>query len=200
LALALAVSTADSTLAQSRRAGIMAGATYSQLTDDFTSSSNFEWGFIGGGYLEWQYHPQIAGQIEINYVQRGGSGTRASNGDDFDMDLAYLEFPLTFNAMIPVTPTVELRGGIGFTFALSLSCKAAIDSGSKQSCGTTFPGLDKSSIEWSLPFGAGVGFNLGRNKVVLEARYHLGLSNVLKTVNIKNRSWEFMARFGQAIF
>ncbi len=184
---------------QTQRAGITLGGTYSQLTDDWTASSDFEWGFIGGGFFEWQYHPNLSGQLEINYAQRGGSGTRTGvPADTFDIKLAYLAFPVTLNAMIPVSQTIDLRGTVGFSFALSLSCKAGIDGGDRESCGSTFPGLEKESIEWAFPLGAGIGFKFGKNKVELDARYHLGLSNVLKTAIVKNRSWEFMVRLGQA--
>jgi len=196
LALALLAVTAVPAAAQ--RAGIAAGATYSSLRGDFLSSSSYEWGFVGGGYMEWQFQETTSAQIELNYAQRGGGGTLAATGEAMSLSVNYLEIPLRVNLIIPAGESFEIRGNVGFQLGIALNCKGTVGSGTEQSCGTGVSFTQEETIQWTVPLTAGFGYNFGDSKVILEARYNYGLTNVLKGVNIKNRSWDFVLRFGQA--
>jgi hypothetical protein len=194
--LVLLAATAGPAVAQ--RAGIAAGATYSSVRGDFLSSSSYEWGFVGGGYMEWQFQETTSAQIELNYAQRGGGGTLAATGEAMSLSVNYLEIPLRVNLIIPAGESFEFRGNLGFQLGIALNCKGTVGSATEQSCGTGISFTEEEAIQWTVPLTAGFGYNFGDSKVILEARYNYGLNNVLKGVNIKNRSWDFVLRFGQA--
>jgi len=184
--------------AAAQRAGSAAGATYSSLRGDFLSSSSYEWGFVGGGYLEWQFHDKTSAQVELNYAQRGGGGTLTATGDTVSLSINYIEIPLRVNLIIPAGESFEIRGNVGFQLGIALNCKGTVASGTEQSCGTGVSFTQEETIQWTVPLGLGVGYNFGDSQIILEARYDYGLTNALKSVNIKNRSFDFTLRFGQA--
>ena len=53
----------------------------------------------------------------------------------------------------------------------------------------------KKTTEWSIPFGFGFARNLGGSLLGIDIRYLLGLSDIFENSNIKNRSWQFTAKW-----
>jgi hypothetical protein len=57
--------------------------------------------------------------------------------------------------------------------------------------------LETKSVDFGLVPGAGVGFPVGRAKIVVGGRYDLGLTSINDVEgddeSVKNRAWQFMA-------
>jgi hypothetical protein len=177
--------------------GLTGGATYSTLSGDWLTNSQYEWGFLAGGFLAWPFSPHGEVRLEANFVQKGGSGVTAVAAQAVDMTIQYLEFPLIFAGTVPLGPKLHAQGYAGIALGIRLSCDAIVDSAPKTSCFTSDIAFEPSSSEWSIPFGAAIGVDVGPSRAWLDARYSLGLSNVSKTDvrNSKHRTWEFMLRW-----
>jgi hypothetical protein len=177
--------------------GLTGGATYSTLSGDWLTNSQYEWGFMAGGFLAWPFHRHGEVRLEANFVQQGGSGTTAVGAQAADLTIRYLEFPLIFAGTVPLGSKLHGQGYAGIALGIRLSCDATVDAAPKTSCFTSDLAFDPSSSEWSIPFGVAIGIDVGPSRAWLDARYSLGLSSVSKTElrHSKHRTWEFMLRW-----
>ncbi len=120
-------------------------------------------------------------QPELNYI---GKGTRLKNGNvKSDLDLNYLEIPVL--AKYSFGP-VYVNAGPSIGLLMDKESKVIKNYGEK---------LKK--LDFGLQMGAGVAVPLGIGKVIVDARYNLGLSEIGKQTSIKNRG--IMASIGYAI-
>ncbi|WP_286779296.1 MULTISPECIES: porin family protein [Sphingobacterium] len=120
-------------------------------------------------------------QPELNYI---GKGTRLKNGNvKTDLDLNYLELPVL--AKYSFGP-VYVNAGPSIGLLMDKESKVIKNYGEK---------LKK--LDFGLQMGAGVAVPLGMGKVIVDARYNLGLSDLGKQTSIKNRG--IMASIGYAI-
>jgi len=120
-------------------------------------------------------------QPELNYI---GKGTRLKNGNiKTDLDLNYLELPVL--AKYSFGP-VYVNAGPSIGLLMDKESKVIKNYGEK---------LKK--LDFGLQMGAGVAVPLGIGKVIVDARYNLGLSDLGKQTSIKNRG--IMASIGYAI-
>lgn len=177
--------------------GLTGGATYSQLSGGWLTSPALEWGVMAGGFLAWPFDRHAEVRLEANFVQKGGSGTTAPGLQEADLTIQYLELPLFLAGTIPLGAKLHGQAYAGIALGIRLSCDATVDAAAKTSCFTSDIAFDASSSEWSIPFGAAVGVDVGPSRAWLDARYSLGLSNVASTEvrESKHRTWEFMLRW-----
>lgn len=120
-------------------------------------------------------------QPELNYI---GKGTRLKNGNiKTDLDLNYLELPVL--AKYSFGP-VFVNAGPSIGLLMDKESKVIKNYGEK---------LKK--LDFGVQMGAGVAVPLGIGKVIVDARYNLGLSDLGKQTSIKNRG--IIASVGYAI-
>lgn len=174
--------------------GVSAGATYSSMGGSRITATDSDWGALIGGYGRYDLVSNLAFQLEGNWVNKGGRGSVEDINVDFDLD--YFEFPLTAQLAVGLSPTWEwnLYGGIAFAF--KTQCEVSDDGGEKEACDGAAPTWDFSSTEWSVPFGTSFSHQFARSAITADFRYSYGLSAAIDNLDLKNRSWQFILRWG----
>lgn len=120
-------------------------------------------------------------QPELNYV---GKGTKIKNANvKTDLDLNYLELPVLAKYSFGLA---YINAGPSIGLLLDKESKLVEDYGEKL-----------KRIDFGVQMGAGVAIPLGMGKVVVDARYNLGLIDIAKVSSVKNRG--IMASVGYAI-
>jgi hypothetical protein len=174
--------------------GVAAGGTYSDMGGSLITATDSDWGVLLGGSVRFRYVTNLALQLEGNWVQKGGRGT--VEGVARDLDLDYFEIPLTAQLVVGLSPKWDwnLYGGIALAF--KTTCEVTTGSSEKESCDNTVPDWTIESTEWSVPFGTSFSYRLARSAVTADLRYSYGLSAAVKNLDLKNRSWQFIVRWG----
>jgi len=174
--------------------GVAAGATSSEMGGRLITSTGSDWGVLLGGYGSYRLQSNLAFQIEANWVQKGGSGTVEESRVDLSLD--YVELPFTAQLVVGLSPTWDwnLYGGIALAF--KTGCGLSDDSGESASCDVAVPAWSIESSEWAVPFGTSFSHRFTRSSVTADFRYSYGLSAAVDNLDLKNRSWQFIIRWG----
>ena len=174
--------------------GVSAGATYSSMGGSRITATDSDWGALMGGYGRYDLASNLAFQLEGNWVAKGGRGTVDDSQVDFDLD--YAEIPLTAQLAVGLSPTWEwnLYGGIAIAF--NTKCDVSNDAGDKAACDEATPDWTFNSTEWSVPFGTSFSYLFTRSALTADFRYSYGLSAAIDNLDLKNRSWQFILRWG----
>lgn len=169
--------------------GVKAGVSVSEADigdiDETFSQSN-RTGFAGGLFFQ-NWWGLLGGQAELNYIQKGSKLSFGTVGDE-ESKIDYLELAALLKLGIPlgiVRPA--LFGGIGFD--IKLSCDVPDDG-----CD------DIKSTDWIGIFGGDVTVYFDAFSIFGDARYNLGLSNIVddpsSILDVKNKGWTFQAGVG----
>jgi len=174
--------------------GLAAGATSSSMGGGLITATDSDWGVLMGGAGMYRFQSNLGIQMEANWVQKGGRGT--VQGDRVDLDLDYFEIPLTAQLIVDLSPkwNWNLYGGIALAF--KTACDLSSADGEKESCDTAVPDWTIESTEWSVPFGTSFSYRMSRSALTADIRYSYGLSAAVKNLDLKNRSWQFIIRWG----
>jgi hypothetical protein len=113
-----------------------------------------------------------------------------------DFDLDYFELPLTAQLVVGLSPTWDwnLYGGIALAF--KTACEISSGSGDKEDCEQAQPTWSLASTEWSAPFGTSFSYRFARSALTADFRYSYGLSDAIENLRLRNRSWQFILRWG----
>jgi hypothetical protein len=173
---------------------VSAGATYSEMGGGLITATDSDWGALLGGYGRYRLQSNLAFQLEANWAQKGGRGAVEENQVDFDID--YVELPLTAQLVVGLSPKWDwnLYGGIALAF--EAGCNVTSGEGQEASCDTAAPTWDFASTEWSIPFGTSFSYLLPKSILTADFRYSYGLSAAIRNLDLKNRSWQFIIRWG----
>jgi hypothetical protein len=186
--------------AQEYQLGLSGGATYATLSGDLLEpdASEGKWGLLFGGFVGYTTHPIVSARMEVNWVQKGGTGVTATAADSIDLRLSYLEIPVVLELGTSFGRRVHggLYGGIALGFRLS--CDLGVNGTTGVSCHDAPMPLDLRSTEWSVPLGATLGLDVGGPVLYLDGRYSISISNVSKgsATSVKSRVWELIMRVG----
>lgn len=174
--------------------GVSAGATYSDMGGSLITATDSDWGVLMGGYGRYRLQSNLAFQLEANWAQKGGRGSVEGGAVDFDLD--YVELPLTAQLVVGLSPTWDwsLYGGIALAF--KSACDVSDDAGDKASCEEAAPTWDFSGTEWSVPFGTSFSYLFTRSALTADFRYSYGLTAAIDNLDLRNRSWQFILRWG----
>ena len=180
--------------------GVKAGLNISDIVVDEPNEdpTNFDTktGFVVGAYLNYQFNKLFAVQPEVYYSTKGAELKDEYN--DLTLSLSYIEIPLLIQFTVPlqsssVKPNIFAGPAIGFNMSSKVEYR---DNGQT----TEEDGKENTeSTEFSLVFGGGIGFLLGRNEIGFDVRYVLGLSNLAKNsgdATIKNTAINFNLYYG----
>jgi len=150
-------------------------------------------GFMIGGYLTLPVAGNLSIQPEALYVQKGAKYVEsfAGEGVEASMRIDYIEVPvlarLEFPSASALTPIVY--AGPYAAFKVSAKNKITAAGYSQEE---TLEGV--KSTDFGLAFGGGLEYDLGSMVLMLEVRYHLGLSATNDSdedgVSLRNRTLE----------
>lgn len=174
--------------------GVAAGATYSSLGGELITGTDSDWGVLIGGSGLYRFQSNLGLGLEVNWVQKGGRGN--VQGASWDLDLDYVEVPLTAHLIVGLGERWDwnLYGGIALAFRTT--CDVAGNEGGKEPCDTGAPEFVFEDSEWSAPFGTALTYRLARSAVTADGRYSYGLSDAVDNFRLRNRSWQFILRWG----
>jgi len=112
-----------------------------------------------------------------------------------DLKLEYIEIPLTIGYVQRFSGW-ESSLYVGLALSFQISCKLqGVASGSAEDCGDVQSFPEKKTTDWSIPFGFAFLRDLGGSLLGIDVRYMLGLSDIFENTGIRNRSWQFTARW-----
>jgi hypothetical protein len=201
LALALVLAFAPRAEAQRStvRLGLTGGASTSSVGGSSVTLGNWKWGGVAGAFGQFFVARETYIGLDANWVQKGGSKVALANGEAQDLNLEYVELPLTIGYTQRFSGW-ESNLYIGLALSFQISCKAqGAASNNSVDCDDAAGLAPKKTTDWSIPFGLGFYRNLGGSLLGLDFRYMLGLSDVFENSNIRNRSWQFTAKWAVAI-
>jgi len=165
------------------RFGLMAGVSIASLSGDDTEDLDSRTGFVAGGTLTLPLTALVSFQPELLYAQKGAKASES--GFSATIKLDYIEVPLLLRVDVPTTgSTVRPHFYAGPAVAFKARCDLeASGSGidASQSCSDAAAeddGEDVKSVDAGLVLGGGLGFDLGRQRLNVGARYNLGLLNI----------------------
>jgi len=201
VALALVLATAGSADAQSKpfRLGLTGGAATSSVGGSSVILGDWKWGGIAGAFGQYHVARQTYVGLEANWVQKGGNRVAFSQGQTQDLKLEYIEIPLTIGYVQKFSEW-ESNLYIGVSLSFQISCQVqGSSSGSSVDCDDSLGLASRKTTDWSIPFGFGFARDLGASLLGLDIRYVLGLSDIFENSSIRNRSWQFTAKWAVPI-
>ncbi len=135
---------------------------------------------VFGGFVEYPIGPTLSFQGEILYSMKGDKATWKEGDEEVEgtMKLAYLEIPMLLKANLPMGDKMRPQVYAGPAIAFKMSAKHETEGGSYS--GTEDLKDVIKGTDFGLVMGAGVGFPMGARTISLEARYDLGLTNIVK--------------------
>jgi hypothetical protein len=167
----------------------------------FDESPDSRTGFNAGIFFMYQFNKMFALQPEAYYTMKGA--TDNFGGVDFTLKLDYIEVPVLLKLIIPVqgsniTPSVFVGPAVGFNMDAKVKAEYQGQSAEED--------IDSlvTSTDFSIIFGAGLGFMVGKNELGVDIRYSLGLSSWDDSsynpsgdpYDVKNNVLSFNAYFG----
>ena len=199
VALALVVAFAPRAEAQQVRLGLTGGATTTSVGGSSVTLGNWKWGGVAGAFGQYFLARQTYIGLDANWVQKGGEQVAVDGGEFQDLNLEYIELPLTIGYRQQFDGW-ESNLYIGLAVSFQLSCKVqGSSSSSSVDCDDALNLASKNTTDWSIPFGLGFYRDLGGSLLGIDFRYMLGLSDVFENSNIRNRGWQFTAKWAVPI-
>jgi len=182
--------------------GVKGGLALANIKSVPETFEGYSWetkrGLVGGVSLELGLIGGFSLQPEVLYVQKGTqfdfdiggiSGKLETRVDTIEIPLL-LKFNLISGG--PTIPSFYAGPFVGFITKAENLIKLEGYPTEREDIKDNL-----TSTEYGLTFGAGLVQSLGLVKITLDARYDLGLSNVIKEVengpeSVKTRTWLFM--------
>ena len=163
--------------------GLKAGVNSSTLsTDDDLLDVGSRWGAVAGAFVGKNITDNLGIQLEGLFSQRGANDK--TSGVDNSLRLTYLDVPLTARFGSTSANNMHFHAFTGPQLGIKLSAKAKDDF-----LGTEID-LDDEVKSWD--FGWTVAAGVEMNRVSLDARYTLGLTNIDNSdtdSSLKNRTF-----------
>ncbi|MGB5287559.1 MAG: porin family protein [Ignavibacteriaceae bacterium] len=153
-------------------------------------------GFGGGIFFMYQFNKYFAIQPEAYYSMKGA--TYKEGDGELTLTLDYFEVPLLLKLVIPVEgssirPSIFAGPAIGFNTTAKVKIEVGDESAEQDIKDET------KSTDFSLAFGGGIGFMVGKNELGVDIRYILGLSTIDDSSDawdLKNNVINFNVYFG----
>ncbi len=190
LALAFTLPLAPIAAQMSPTFGVLGGITSSNVAvsgDDATLNFKSRTGFAAGLSMQFPLGSMLAFEGDVLYAQKGVKIT--GGGNTGTIKLAYIEVPLLLRYNLSNGPTRPFILG-GASVGFKAGCDVTLDTGdvsASSDCKTVFDGEQKGT-----DFGATVGAGVAFNRLSIQARYTLGLTESVDdnndSITNKNRA------------
>ncbi|MBA7607097.1 hypothetical protein ES703_14249 [subsurface metagenome] len=168
------------------------------LEESLNLDLGIKMGMVGGIFLELGLTDMLGVQIEVLYSSKGSKGEFEFLGVEGDMafNLSYIDIPILLKFKIPIEGPIEPELFIGPSLGYNLSSEIVVEAeGEKE---TEDLGDETKSIDFGLEFGGGVGYNLGGGKIIIDARYVLGLTSISEYEDEEIKNTNISIRLGYA--
>ncbi len=171
----------------------MVGGTLATVTGDGTSDAKMKIGLAAGA--EFGYH--LMDQFAVTagaLVSMQGAGTKDNDYyRDASTTLTYLNIPVLANYYI--IPGLAVKAGIQPGFMLSAKAKG------EEHTSAGWIDYDRSGTDGFKKFDLSIplGLSYEISDFVIDARYNLGLTNIIDSDNIKNKNSVIMLTVGYKI-
>lgn len=180
----LALSLSQVGFSQKVKWGAKAGYNLSNFDGDY-DGIDYVSGFHIGGVSEATLSEKLALQVELLYSQEGGKYSFEVNEPPFlikaseKVKLGYLNLPVTAKYYVVDRLSLEAGPQIGLLLSgeTQYDSSVTIDGETTNESGTIDIKDRLKSISYGLNLGLGYEF---KNKLFLQARYHLGLNDIAK--------------------
>jgi hypothetical protein len=174
-------------------ADLAAGATYSSFAGDAFDDSSRSFGLTFGVGVDRWIIDNLGVGLEVNFIQHRTTDAKTwwDSARLLETDMRYVQVPLMATFMLPLgSLEVDLSAGVAANF--QTSCKIRDPSleeredgeaGEAEDFKVDCPagiqrGVRNENLFWSVPLGAGVGFEVGEfARMGVDLRYDLGLTN-----------------------
>jgi hypothetical protein len=152
--------------------GVKAGLNMANLSGDDVSNTKIKMGVIGGAFGCYNINEIFAVQLELLYTMKGAGIDIPVIDASIKAD--YFEIPLLLKVNMPtegkIKPSIYAGPAIGFL----MSAKA-------EAMGASVDIKDYfKSTNFGIVAGAGVGYEMEKSLIFLEARYEVGLTTIAK--------------------
>jgi hypothetical protein len=170
------------------RGGVSVASADFDVSETFSKENRT--GFTGGVFWDHGGKNLFGYQFGASYTQKGVEVSGTGGGE---LSLNYIEIPAVLKLGIPlgiVKPSVFGGAAFGIKAGCSFDGPAS---------GFGDPCDDIKSTEWSGVFGLDTAFYLSSISLWFDARYHVGINNVLDSDNfsdLKNRAWNITGGVG----
>ncbi|MDI6850020.1 MAG: porin family protein [Candidatus Saccharicenans sp.] len=165
-----------------------------------TFLEGFPWkakrGWTGGVFASFEFLPGISIQPEVLYIQKGARLVDPEYDFEARFNFDYFELPVLLKIDLPIeglaaVPSVLFGPFFGFNQKASI---VMVDPFSRE---TEDIKTDVQKTEYGITFGLFISQKWGPGHFSVDARYDLGLTNILKPgvewmETIKTRTWVFM--------
>lgn len=190
-ALVLAgVSTASAQSVPRTSWGIVAGANFAKLTGDDADGVKTRTGFVGGVTADFHVASNVGLEIDGLYSQEGA---KIDLGDsDGTLKLDYVRVPVLLRFNFPTHSTVHPFVNIGPSLGFKVGCKETAGS---ESANCDDISTDVKSFDFAGTVGAGLGFNVGKQELSVQARFTKGFTKIIEDADAKNQNFSIMAGF-----
>ncbi len=181
--------------------GVKGGLTLGNLKSlPETFLEGFPWktkrGWAGGVFASFEFLPGISFQPEVLYIQKGARLIDPEYDFEARFNFDYFELPVLLKIDLPIeglaaVPSVLFGPFFGFSQKASI---VMVDPFSKE---TEDIKADVQKAEYGITIGLLITQKWGPGHFSVDARYDLGLTNILKPgvewmETIKTRTWVFM--------
>lgn len=161
--------------------GVKIGMSISNWRGNDVGISDYKVGFAAGGFATYLVHRNVGLQIEALYVTKG-SVQESSVLDSGSVSISYIEIPLLFRVVMPVNPEKTKKPSYhatdkGFRPGFYAGPAVAICLTDQVEVGTATAKLKGTDI--GVAFGGGFDVELGRGMLAFDARYTLGITDII---------------------
>jgi hypothetical protein len=160
-----------------------------------------EVGVTGGLFMSYSLVNWFAIQSEVLYSEKGARfhGSEIGLPDaEAKLHLDYVEFPVLARFSIPLQGALSPAFFIGPDFAFNVSRKVNLSAGNTDQTISydDIPGVAPyETFEFNMVFGAGLDISLDPVLVTLEARYTLGLTDIVSPPNLNTSPKDYVIAF-----
>lgn len=154
--------------------GIKAGINMANGYGNDVENSSWKLGFFGGGFIGYGFNPMFDIQGELLFCMKGAK-SEPNDTTTYTSNLNYINIPVLLKFNLPTVGFgTSIYGGVDM--GILITAETEVDVGGDKT--TTDVKDDMNSMD----FGAVIGADFDYNNVILDLRYTIGLTNVMKKV------------------
>lgn len=198
LALAMGALSIDSAAAQT--IGFKVGPTFSNIDedpDDTTVDESTLTSFGGGGFIRFGF-AGLSLQLEALAITKGSKVEDEGGDDDLELQLDYIEVPITAMFSLGNGPYLFVGPSFGFEIDCDISVKFGGSENSFDCDDDSVDSFERKKLDVGVTGGLGFQFPAGPGSLLIEGRYTHGLTNLNDSNTdgkIRNRSYAAFAGY-----